>query len=129
MDGAAVTPSDEYKYDNDFGNGWMKTGYAGSGPYKTREWRANEAVVMERNDNFSGEKPSLVRAIYRHVPEGATQRLLLEQGDVDVDKLVVRDCNVDNGPILKRFMPRAMGRANRIQSRTSHVTVSVTEKA
>lgn len=52
-----------------------------------------------------------------------------QQGDVDVDKLVVRDCNVDNGPILKRFMPRAMGRANRIQSRTSHVTVSVTEKA
>ena len=51
------------------------------------------------------------------------------QGEVDVDKLVVRDCSVDNGPILKRFMPRAMGRANRIQSRTSHVTVRVTEQA
>ncbi len=52
-----------------------------------------------------------------------------QQGEVDVDKLVVRDCSVDNGPILKRFMPRAMGRANRIQSRTSHVTVRVTEQA
>ena len=51
-----------------------------------------------------------------------------QQGEVDVDKLIVRDCSIDNGPILKRFMPRAMGRANRIQSRTSHVTVRVTEQ-
>ena len=35
----------------------------------------------------------------------------------------IRDCNVDNGPILKRWMPRSMGRANRINHRTSHVTV------
>lgn len=48
-----------------------------------------------------------------------------QQGEVDVDKLLVRDCNVDNGPILKRWMPRSMGRANRIQRRTSHVTVVV----
>ncbi len=48
-----------------------------------------------------------------------------QKGDVDVDALTVRDCNVDNGPILKRWMPRSMGRANRIQSRTSHVTVTV----
>jgi peptide/nickel transport system substrate-binding protein len=81
---AAVTPSDEYKFDNDFGNGWMKTGYAGSGPYKTREWRANEVVVLERNDNYYGTKGNLARVIYRHVKESATQRLLLEKGDVDV---------------------------------------------
>jgi large subunit ribosomal protein L22 len=48
-----------------------------------------------------------------------------QQGEVDVDKLLIRDCNVDNGPILKRWMPRSMGRANRIQRRTSHVTVVV----
>jgi large subunit ribosomal protein L22 len=48
-------------------------------------------------------------------------------GHEDVDTMVVRDCNVDNGPILKRWMPRSMGRANRIQHRTSHVTVTVTE--
>src|SRR5437870_5788302 len=47
--------------------------------------------------------------------------------EVDVDQLLVRDCNVDNGPILKRWMPRSMGRANRIQRRTSHVTVVVQE--
>ncbi len=48
-----------------------------------------------------------------------------QKGDVDVDNLTVRDCNVDNGPIVKSWMPRSMGRANRIQSRTSHVTVTV----
>ena len=48
-----------------------------------------------------------------------------QQGEVDVEQLLIRDCNVDNGPILKRWMPRSMGRANRIQRRTSHVTVVV----
>ena len=43
----------------------------------------------------------------------------------DQDALTVRDCNVDNGPIQKTWMPRSMGRANRIQHRTSHVTVTV----
>ncbi len=47
------------------------------------------------------------------------------QGEQDVDSLVVRACNIDNAPILKRWMPRAMGRANRVQHRTSHVTITV----
>lgn len=81
---AAVTPSEEYKFDNDFGNDWLKTNYAGSGPFKLREWRANEVVVLERNDNYYGPKPALLRVIYRHVKESATQRLMLEKGDIDV---------------------------------------------
>ena len=81
---AAVAPTDKYKYDNDFGNGWLKTGYAGSGPFKLREWRANEAVVLERNDNFYGTKTPLKRVIYRHMKESAGQRLALESGDIDV---------------------------------------------
>ncbi len=48
-----------------------------------------------------------------------------QQGEVDVDTLLIKDCSIDNGPILKRWMPRSMGRANRIQKRTSHVTVVV----
>lgn len=79
-----VTPSDDYKYDTDFGNEFLKTGYAGSGPYKIREWRANEVVVLERNDNYYGEKPALNRVIYRHMKESAGQRLALENGDIDV---------------------------------------------
>jgi len=68
----------------DLGNAWLKTNHAGSGPYKLREWRANEIVALERNDMFSGTKPPLTRVIYRHVKESATQRLLLEKGDVDI---------------------------------------------
>jgi peptide/nickel transport system substrate-binding protein len=79
-----VTPTEEYKYDNDFGNEFLKTGYAGSGPFKIREWRANEVVVLERNDNYFGEKAKLARVIYRHMKESAGQRLALENGDIDV---------------------------------------------
>ncbi|UDF36827.1 UNVERIFIED_ORG: ABC transporter substrate-binding protein [Shinella sp. XGS7] len=68
----------------DFGYAWMKTNYAGSGPFKIRDWRANEILVLERNDNYYGDKPALTRVIYRHVKESATQRLMLEAGDVDV---------------------------------------------
>ncbi|MGH9915432.1 MAG: ABC transporter substrate-binding protein, partial [Pyrinomonadaceae bacterium] len=70
--------------DNDYGNAWMKTNYAGSGPMKIRDWRANEILVLERNDNYYGTKALLNRVIYRHVNESATQRLLLEKGDIDV---------------------------------------------
>ncbi|HEV7319975.1 MAG TPA: ABC transporter substrate-binding protein [Ensifer sp.] len=79
-----VTPTDDYKYDNDFGNEWLKTGYAGSGPFKLREWRANEVIVLERNDNYYGEQAKLARVIYRHMKESSGQRLALEAGDIDV---------------------------------------------
>lgn len=81
---AAVTPSADYKWDNDFGNAWLKTGYAGSGAFKLREWRANEAVVLERNDNYNGDKAKLARIIYRNMKESSAQRLALEAGDIDV---------------------------------------------
>jgi peptide/nickel transport system substrate-binding protein len=68
----------------DWGYAWLKTNYAGSGPLKLREWRANEIVALERNDNYYGAKPKLARVIYRHVKESATQRLLLEKGDIDI---------------------------------------------
>ncbi|MBS9720977.1 ABC transporter substrate-binding protein [Tianweitania sp. BSSL-BM11] len=89
----AVTPSDDNKYDTDFGYAWLKTNYAGSGPFKIRDWRANEILVMERNDNYYGEKPALARVIYRHVKESATQRLMLETGDIDVAR------NLDPGDL------------------------------
>lgn len=68
----------------DLGNAWLRTNHAGSGAFRLREWRANEILVLERNANFHGAKPALARAIYRHVKEAATQRLLLEKGDVDI---------------------------------------------
>ena len=50
-------------------------------------------------------------------------------GEVDVDDLRVKTICVDGGPIVKRWMPRAMGRANRIQHRTSHLTVVLSDEA
>jgi large subunit ribosomal protein L22 len=47
-----------------------------------------------------------------------------EQGGVsDVDQLFVKTVMVDQGPALKRFRPRAQGRASRIRKPTSHITV------
>ncbi len=48
--------------------------------------------------------------------------------DMDTDGLVIKEAYVDEGPTLKRFMPRAMGRATMIRKRTSHITVVLSEK-
>lgn len=45
----------------------------------------------------------------------------------DEDKLVVLEAYVDEGPTMKRFRPRAQGRAARVLKRTSHITVVVGE--
>ena len=47
---------------------------------------------------------------------------------MDASNLVVSECFVCPGPTLKRVMPRAQGRAFRINKRTSHVTLVVKEK-
>lgn len=48
--------------------------------------------------------------------------------DLDADALWVVNAWVNEGPTLKRFTPRAMGRATRIRKRTSHITVCVDER-
>jgi large subunit ribosomal protein L22 len=50
------------------------------------------------------------------------------QQRVDVDRLYVRRITVDGGATLKRFMPRAHGRATPIHKRTSHITIVVDER-
>jgi large subunit ribosomal protein L22 len=47
---------------------------------------------------------------------------------LDPTTLVVREAFVDEGPTMKRFRPRAQGRAYRIRKRTSHITVVVEEQ-
>ena len=51
-----------------------------------------------------------------------------QKGVSDVDRLFVKMINVDQGPALKRFLPRAQGRATRIRKPTSHITVVLDEK-
>ncbi|MFC4411867.1 50S ribosomal protein L22 [Chungangia koreensis] len=48
--------------------------------------------------------------------------------DLDINNLVVTAAFVDEGPTLKRFRPRAQGRASAINKRTSHITIVVSEK-
>ncbi|MBX6763958.1 MAG: 50S ribosomal protein L22 [Rubrobacteraceae bacterium] len=47
----------------------------------------------------------------------------------DPDELVVREIRVDEGPTLKRYRARALGRATMIRKRTSHITVVLGEPA
>ena len=49
--------------------------------------------------------------------------------DLDPSTLVISTITVDEGPTMKRFQPRAQGRAYRIRKRTSHIYVEVTEVA
>jgi len=51
-----------------------------------------------------------------------------QKGVSDVDRLFIKTIFVDQGPALKRFIPRAMGRASRIRKPTSHITVVLDEK-
>jgi large subunit ribosomal protein L22 len=46
-----------------------------------------------------------------------------QSSNVDVDNLYIKRVFADEGPTLKRYRPRAMGRATRIRKRTSHLTV------
>lgn len=48
--------------------------------------------------------------------------------NMDSSSLVVEKAFVDEGPTMKRYLPRAQGRASRINKRTSHITVVVSEK-
>ncbi len=45
------------------------------------------------------------------------------KGSLDTDNLKVMDVAVDQGPTLKRWRPRAMGRATRINKKTSHIRI------
>jgi large subunit ribosomal protein L22 len=51
------------------------------------------------------------------------------KGQLDVDALHVKELLVDQGPSLRRFMPRAMGRAFKVLKKTSHIVITLTDEA
>jgi large subunit ribosomal protein L22 len=51
-----------------------------------------------------------------------------QKGVSDIDRLFVKTIFVDGGAVLKRFIPRAQGRASKIRKPTSHITVVLAEK-
>ena len=77
--------------DGDFGNGWMKLNSAGSGAYSVRTYRPSEQYALEANANWHKGAPKNRRVIVRHVAEPASQRLLLEKGDVDFARNLHKD--------------------------------------
>jgi large subunit ribosomal protein L22 len=83
--------------------------------------RGQHVVEAERILRFSGLGASrdLEKLLHSAVANAE------QQPGVIVDNLVVSRAWVDDGPTLKRYRPRAYGRATRVRKRTSHVTVVV----
>jgi len=46
---------------------------------------------------------------------------------IDIDRLYIKKITVDQGPTMKRYTPRALGRATMIRKRTSHITIVLDE--
>ncbi|KNX36402.1 50S ribosomal protein L22 [Luteipulveratus halotolerans] len=91
-------------------------------------------------DLIRGKQASEAVAVLQFAPQGASEpiRKVLESAianaryaadqasqPFDERELVVSAAYVDEGPTMKRFRPRAQGRASRILKRTSHITVHV----
>lgn len=83
----AIVDSEEVKAheaDGDWGTEWLRKNSAGSGPFKLRDWIANESVAFERFDSYWRGPAVSKTVLLRHLPEPSTQQLLLERGDIDV---------------------------------------------
>lgn len=81
-----------------------------------------EGLAMLR---FMPQKAAgMVRKVLRSAVANADQNT-----DMDVDTLVIRNITADQGPMLKRFRARARGRGTRILKRTSHITVTLSDKS
>jgi ribosomal protein L22 len=100
--------------------------YVRSAPRKAR-------LVM---DHIRGKEVEQARAILVHAPRAVAEDILKllnsavanaeSNYELGPEELRVRKAFVDEGPTIKRFRPRALGRATRIQKRTSHMTIELT---
>ncbi|MDR3271509.1 MAG: 50S ribosomal protein L22 [Peptococcaceae bacterium] len=89
-------------------------------------------------DLIRGKQVNQALAILKFTPHGSVESVtkVLKSAianaehnlNLNVDDLYVSQIFVDQGPSMKRIKPRAMGRADRIVKRTSHITVVVGEK-
>nr|AMR07426.1 ribosomal protein L22 [uncultured bacterium] len=85
----------------------------------------NEALAIL---NFSPKYVSpLVKKVLNSAVSNAMKIAENKNSKIDVDKLFVKKVTVDEGPTLKRYMPRAMGRATLIRKRTSHIKIVLGE--
>jgi large subunit ribosomal protein L22 len=87
-------------------------------------------------DHIRGKSIADARALLAHTPRAATTEVskLLESAvanaennfELDPDELRILRATADEGPTIKRFRPRALGRATPIHKRTSHLTITLT---
>jgi large subunit ribosomal protein L22 len=117
--------------------GGKRAAKAPAGPHASLSYlRIAPRKVRLVANNVRGMGVGQALAMLKYTPQAAAKPLakLLRSavanaedkgGHVDVDALVVKTLTVDGGPKLRRFMPRAMGRAYRVEKRTSHVYVEL----
>ncbi len=105
-----------------------KLSYLRIGPRKVRlvadivrGWSVQEAM-----DHLKYMPRAAARPLFKLISSAVSNAD--QRGSVDVDNLYVKTICVDQGPTLKRWRPRARGRADRILKRTSHITVVLDEK-
>jgi large subunit ribosomal protein L22 len=84
---------------------------------------ADEALAVLRFAPQSASEP--VYKVLESAVANAKYTAAAQGERLDTEDLVVSEAYVDEGPTLKRFRPRAQGRAYRIRKRTSHITIAV----
>jgi large subunit ribosomal protein L22 len=100
-----------------------------------RKFRQSPRKVRMVADMIRGRSVEDALSILRFQPRKAARMLhkvltsaianATENEHADADRLVVKYVAIDPGPVEKRWLARSMGRANRLNRRTSHVTVEV----
>lgn len=88
-----------------------------------RDRYVGEALTILR---FSERKK--ISAIIEKVLRSAIANAQQKSPDVDVDTLYIQRILINGGPVAKRIRPAPMGRAYRVQKRTSHVHIYLNEK-
>lgn len=80
--------------DDDWGNRWLSTNEAGSGPFILDTWQAKDVLRMKGNPDYWRGKPKMNRVVLRHFQESQTLRLMIEKGDLDIaSNMAVSDIN------------------------------------
>jgi large subunit ribosomal protein L22 len=85
--------------------------------------QADKALAILRFAPQSASEP--VYKVLASAVANARQKAERHGERLDVEDLLVQKAFVDEGPTMKRFRPRAQGRAYRVRKRTSHITIVV----
>ncbi len=86
----------------------------------------NEAYSILKFSKKAATQP--IEKTLRSAVANAQQKADAAGQFLDVDELFVREAYINEGPTMKRWRPRAMGRATPIMKRSSHITVVVDRK-